>query len=160
MAFIDVDSENPVKHSNFYNVTRAVGKGGYNEKEDVMVVQFFLQRVYLHADMKARKPKGEMKVDGKCGPITCNWILKFQLDMRDIGRDCYPDGLVDKAGNENNADNWNTSISRTHYTIRMLNNGVRVFEPALYKTLPYNPEVPPELRVAFLRMHAEGPAVN
>jgi hypothetical protein len=154
MAFVDEDSEDPSGNARFYNVTKAVGYGCPNEKEDTMMVQFFLKRIYTTEMMKANKPKGNMTVDGKIGPITRNWILKFQLDMRDMGNPCYADGIMDKAGNENNADNFVSSISRTKYTIRLLNNGLRKLDSNLYKTLPTNPEVPAELRAAFAQMNA------
>lgn len=157
MAFVDEDSEDPNGNARFYNVTKAVGYGCPNDKEDAMMVQFFLKRLYQTKEMKASAPKGEMKVDGKVGPITRNWILKFQLDMRNGGYDCYADGVMDKAGNENNADNYVSSLSRTKYTIRLLNNGLRKLDATLYKTLPTNPEVPAELRAAFAQMNAELP---
>ena len=157
MAFIDEDSEDPTVNARFYNVTKAVGYGCPNDKEDAMMVQFFLKRIYQTAIMKAKTPKGEMTVDGKVGPITRNWILKFQLDMRNGGYGCTVDGVMDKAGNPANGDNFVASISRTMYTIRLLNNGLRKLDSALYKTLPTNPEVPAELRVAFIQMNAATP---
>lgn len=157
MAFIDEDSEDPAGNARFYNVTKAVGYGCPNEKEDAMMVQFFLKRIYQTKEMKALTPKGAMTVDGKVGPITRNWILKFQLDMRNGGYACYADGVMDKAGNETNADNFVASLSRTKYTIRLLNNGLRKLDSEMYKTLPVNPEVPPELRAAFVQMNAAMP---
>lgn len=157
MAFIDIDLEDPVDSHPFYNVTFAVGKGCPNYKEDVLLVQFFLQRIYKNNMMKAQTPKGAMKVDGKCGPITSNWILKFQIDMMNGGLECYPDGIVNKAGN--NKSNWISSISKTKYTIRLLNNGLRKLEPELYKSLAVHPEVPPELRSMFAQMQSQSAAV-
>ena len=160
MAFVDEDSEDPTGNARFYNVTKAVGYGCPNEKEDAMMVQFFLKRIYTTEIMKPYTPKGNMTVDGKVGPITRNWILKFQLDMKNIGNDCFPDGIMDKAGNSNNADNHTSAISRTRYTIRLLNNGLRKLDSAMYKTLPTNPEVPAELRAAFMQMNAAFPLNN
>jgi len=46
MAFIDIDTTDPVTNASFYNVDEPVGFGGKNMVEDVKVVQFFLKRVY------------------------------------------------------------------------------------------------------------------
>ena len=157
MAFVDEDSENATVNARFYNVTKAVGYGCPNEKEDAMMVQFFLKRIYMHKEMKPLAPKGNMTVDGKVGPVTRNWILKFQLDMRNGGHACLADGVMDKAGNPENGDNYVASMSHTKYAIRLLNNGLRQLDSVLYKTLPVNPEVPAELRAAFVQMNAATP---
>ena len=157
MAFIDTDIEDPVDNAPFYNVNYAVGKNCPNYREDVLLVQFFLKRIYMNEFMKAQTPKGQMKVDGNCGPITCNWILKFQIDMMNGGLKCYPDGVVNKAGN--NKSNWESSISKTNYTIRLINNGLRKLEPELYKSLAVHPDVPHELRWMFTQMQSQSTAV-
>jgi len=155
MAFIDEDSADSVAYADFYNVSYAVGMGCPNWDEDVMMVQFFLQKIYEHEDMKKHTPQGSMTIDGKCGPITRNWILKFQLDVRTQGYDALPDGIVNKAGNAKS--NEYTSISNTQYIIRAMNNFLRIKRKPLYSTLPVNGEVPPPLRLAFLQMNAEKP---
>lgn len=157
MAFIDEDSEDPTGNARFYNVTRAVGYGCPNDREDAMMVQFFLKRIYQTKEMKPMTPQGAMTVDGKIGPVTRNWILKFQLDMRNGGYACYADGVINKAGNPENADNYVSSLSRTKYTIRLLNNGLRKLDSKVYETLPTNPEVPAELRAAFSQMNTATP---
>lgn len=158
MAFIDLDSDDPVGNASFYNVTEAVGMGCKNMAEDVKVVQFFLKRVYTTSEYKPMKPYGEMKPDGLCGPITRSWITKFQLDVRKRGSNCLVDGIVNKAGNVES--NWESSISHTHYTIRYLNNLMRKLDTALYKTLTTHPEVPADLKLIFLQIQAEGPPMN
>ncbi len=155
MAFIDEDSEDSEKNADFYNVNQAVGLGCPNWSEDVMLVQFFLQRIYMDNEWKPRTPKGTMKVDGLCGPVTRNWITKFQIDARNDGSNIRVDGIVDKAGNA--ASNQTSSISNTLYSIRSMNNFLRQTQRPLYSTLPFNQEVPPLLRLAFLQMHAEKP---
>jgi len=158
MAFIDQDSDDPVEHASFYNVFEAVGLGCPNYTEDVKVVQFFLKRVYTTEEFKPAKPFGEMITDGLCGPTTRRWITKFQFDMQKRGRKCLGDGIVNRAGNAQS--NWEASISHTNYTIRHLNNMLRKHDTAVYKTLTTNQEVPPDLRVIFLQIHAEGPPMN
>ncbi len=154
MAFIDLDSDDPAGNASFYNVNSAVGYGGSNMVEDVKVVQFFLKRVYALEGMK--KPWGEMSVDGKVGPITRAWIMKAQMDSKNA----LVDGIVDKAGNESNPSNWESSISHTKYVIRMLNNTLRKRDTAVYKTLSSNPVVPPDMRMIFQQINAAGPPMN
>lgn len=153
MAYIDEDSEDSEKNADFYNVSKAVGMGCPNWSEDVMMVQFFLQQIYLDADWKSHSPKGAMRVDGVCGPITRNWIAKFQIDARNSGSNIHVDGIVNNASNLEN--NQQASITKTTYTIRAMNNFLRKGNKPLYSTLPVNPVVPPLLRLAFLQMHAE-----
>ncbi len=159
MAFISEDSANTATETNptFYNVSAAVGSGCNNMTEDVKVVQFFLTRVYATDTFKNLKPKGSMTVDGKVGPITRNWILKFQLDMRNRGNAVLADGIVNKAGNENNPDNFTGSISHTNYTVRYMNNVLRKLDTTVYKTLSTNPVVPPDVRMIFTQINAQGP---
>lgn len=156
MAFIDLDSDDPVGNASFYNVNGAVGYGGKNLVEDVKVVQFFLKRLYSLEDMKQHKPWGEMVVDGKVGPITRAWIMRTQQ----LSKGVMVDGVVDKAGNEQNPSNWESSISHTKYVIRMINNHLRKRDTAVYKTLPTNPVVPSDMQTIFQQIHAQGPPMN
>ena len=70
------------------------------------------------------------------------------------------DGIVDKAGNAENASNREGSISHTDYHIRMLNNVLRKADTAVYKTLATNPVVPPDVRLIFQAINASGPPMN
>jgi hypothetical protein len=156
MAFIDLDSDDPVGNASFYNVFAAVGYGCPNMEEDVKVVQFFLKRLYGIENMKKNKPWGEMTIDGKVGPITRAWIMRTQM----ISQNVLVEGIVDKAGNENNPSNWETSISHTKYVIRMLNNHLRKHDTAVYKTLSTNPIVPADMRLIFQQIQAQGPPMQ
>lgn len=158
MAFIDTDTEDPENSATFYNLTRAVGKNCPNLKEDVMVVQFFLNRFYLKDKIGTQKSRKPLSVDGQCGPMTQSRIVQFQHDANVAGVSILVDGVINKAGNANS--NWESSISHTKYAIRLLNNSLRRTDTYVYKSLPYNQEVPGELRMAFLQMHAEGPAMH
>ncbi|MBX7169376.1 MAG: hypothetical protein K1X72_00365 [Pyrinomonadaceae bacterium] len=159
MAFIDIDknSDDPTSIT-FYNVNDSVGAGGKNNTEDVKVVQFFLQRAYLTSSFKNNKTWGDMIPDGKCGPITNSWIRKFQMDCHKLGANPLIDGLVDKANNPNN--NRIGSLSHTDYTIRLLNNVLRHDDKDVYKNLTTHPKVPADLKLIFLQIQAEGPAMN
>ena len=159
MAFVDLDHDDPVKFSSFYNVFGAVGFGGMNLVEDVKVIQFFLKRIFT-AVIPDAKPWGEMTVDGKVGPITRAWITKFQIEARKSNANVLIDGLIDKAGNANNASNWETSISRTKYSIRVLNTNLLVKDSEVYKNLETHPSVPQDVRNIFMQIHAVGPPMH
>lgn len=160
MSFIDVDSENPDSSPTFYNVNTAVGVGCPNMVEDVKVVQFFLKRLFSIPTFTKDKPFGTMTVDGKVGPITHSWIIKSQMICRRDGVNVMVDGIVDKAGSAANASNRVSTISRTDYHIRMLNNVLRKLDTTVYKTLDTNPVVPPDVRLIFAAINAAGPPMN
>ena len=159
MAFIDTDSNKP-EVPTFYNLNAAVGYGCPNMTEDVKVVQFFLQRFFSIPMFTREKPSGTMTVDGRVGAITRTWIRSFQVVCRKNRQNVSVDGIIDKAGNGNNPNNLTSSISHTEYTIRALNAVLRHEDTAVYKTLSTNPVVPPDVRMIFMQMSAEGPSMN
>jgi hypothetical protein len=134
MGFIDNsnDPDLPV----FYNVVHAVGRQCPNVRDDVKLVQYLLIAFYdkalSHSSVYTR-PKGEMKVDGVCGPVTLNWILKFQLDVNTR----YPgtvaaDGRTDRVRNKD----LKGSISGTVYTLAVLNKFTQKVNAEAYVRLP------------------------
>lgn len=134
MGFID--TSNDPKLPVFYNVSHAVGKGCPNMRDDVKLVQYLLIKFYdkaLASSNVYTKPKGDLKVDGDCGPITLNWILKFQLDVnkRHPGT-VYADNRVDRALNKN----LTGSISNTIYTIGVLNRFTLMVNPDAFYSTP------------------------
>ena len=161
MAFIDQDMDDPVKISSFYNVEAAVGYGGKNLVEDVKVIQFFLQRVFMGIkENKNLKPWGTMVVDGKCGPITRAWITHYQSELRLHDYNCLVDGKIDRAGNATNTSNWESSYSHTNYTIRLLNRTLRKYDSEVYKNLTTHPMVPADVKLIFLKIQAQGPPMH
>jgi hypothetical protein len=153
MAYID-RSRDGTKSLTFYNLHRAVGTGCPNLEQDVKVVQFFLLRIYSKPRYQKSKPWGEMVIDGKCGPITRAWIIKFQLDCRSHGINAMVDGIVENAGNLEG--NYKSSISQTWYAIRILNNMMAVNDQAVYESLTTHPEVPTDMKLVFLEIQARG----
>lgn len=143
MGFIDTapGTRLPV----FYNVVHAVGKQCPNMPDDVKLVQYLLKILYQKLP-PYKKPNGEMKVDGICGPITMNWILKFQLDVSaDNPGIIAVDNRVDRIRNKN----FVGSINKTQYTLGILNHNAKKLNSegwaATYYSVPLqNPEsVPP-----------------
>src|SRR5690348_1862960 len=93
MPFIDTcDSETM---PTFYNVVNAVGKNCPNRNDDVKLVQYLLQIFYSQSGFPP--PKGMMRVDGIRGPVTKNWITRFQLDVKSYGNSVSIDGRMDRA---------------------------------------------------------------
>jgi len=125
MAFFDSTS-NPDLPT-FFNVTTAVGKGAPNAQDDVALVQYYLLKIYALPGWT--RPHGNMTLDGVCGPITSNWILKFQLDVRSNRRtNVLPDGRVDRMLHHPGRT-VSSSISGTLYTICDLNRLFQMFYP-------------------------------
>jgi hypothetical protein len=59
----------------------AVGRGGANRREDVLLVQYFLNAIWGKAKDKAGKVFAggtPPKIDGICGPITIGAIETYQ----------------------------------------------------------------------------------
>ncbi|HVV93373.1 MAG TPA: hypothetical protein VHD15_08145 [Hyphomicrobiales bacterium] len=73
----------------------AVGRGGVNRREDVLLVQYFLNAMWGKLRDKAGKTFGSgaaPKVDGVCGPITVGAIETFQKWYYE---GAFADGRVD-----------------------------------------------------------------
>ena len=162
MAFIDTIVGHP-EWPSFYNVNSAVGFGCPNLEEDVKVIQFFLQRFFTVPSLSPYKPSGTLAVDGKVGPVTRAWIIKAQKTARLGQQNVLVDGIIDKAGHAgvtNNGKDELSSISHTPYTIHKINAILRHADTAVYKTLSTNPVVPPDVRMIFMQINAQGPAMN
>lgn len=143
MGFIDSSPE--AETSVFYNVVHAVGKNCPNMPDDVKLVQYLL-KIYYDAVSSDFRPTGNMTVDGVCGPVTRNWILKFQLDCSyEYPGEILVDGRVDRIRNQS----LKGSISKTIYTLSFLNSSAANYNPggwaATYYLVPLqNPSsVPP-----------------
>jgi hypothetical protein len=146
MAFVDYSlnfpPEDKVDYPWIYNVSYGIGYVGVNSRDDVMLVQYLLKKIWERVK-GAMPPAGNMVVDGWMGPTTDRWIRDYQS-----GRVFDPpqpslmvhDGIVDRAmGGED------TPIQHRTWTIIMLNVGFKKKYPELYYTLPAAPDLPPLL---------------
>jgi len=106
-----------------YNVEQAVGKGGANASGDVKLIQYLLRHIY------GQQAAG-LAVDGYIGPITISWIDRFQKDALAKGANILADGRIDRAMAQV------SSISKTTYTILVMNAELRRNNPAAYQSLP------------------------
>ena len=118
-----------------------------NKRDDVMLVQYLLKRVYQQGNncspqLSQTTGAAELKVDGYYGPKTARAIEQFQLEMRRNGRSIATDGCVDPEL----GDSATSSISKTGYTISWLNKYFWVLYPMLAPDITIDPECPPELK--------------
>jgi len=129
MPFIDTcDSELTPE---FYNVVRAVGKDCPNKHDDVKLVQVLLQMFYTGSGLTM--PKGQMVADGICGPITRNWILKFQLDMRARAINLLTDQRIDRVRNHQAT----SLISHSKYGLVALNEAAATIDPSRWSNISF-----------------------
>jgi hypothetical protein len=127
MPFIDTCDSDVTPE--FYNLIHAVGKDCPNKHDDVKAVQLMLQMFYQGAGLTA--PKGQMVPDGICGPITKNWILKFQLDMRAGAVMVAADQRIDRVRNHQSVG----AITHTKYGLLALNEGAATVNPGSWSNL-------------------------
>lgn len=130
MGFIDTSTV--AQPSVFYNVVHAVGKNCPNMRDDVQLVQYLLKILYDKFPPNCR-PKGNMTVDGLCGPVTRSWILKFQMHFNaDNPGMIMVDGRVDRIRNKD----FVGSISKTQYTLAVLNKNAAKLNPEGWTATP------------------------
>lgn len=130
---------NPNSHTVVYS------KPQPNKRDDVMLVQYFLKRIYQECDrvMPPLPDTGgasKLKVDGLHGPKTQKAIETFQLELRRRGTNIATDGCVDSEKGEV------SSISKTQYTITWLNKYFGSLHPDLIINVSADPECPAELK--------------
>lgn len=149
-------------YPHMYNVNKTVGNrkemtsgGGIttmtttfspNEKDDVMLVQYLLKKVYQRSHQtEGRLSPGisdpaELKIDGQLGPLTQGAIEHFQIQLRRAGASIATDGSVDPE------TGLTSTISQTGYTITWLNKYLWTLYPFLAPDIASDRECPPELQ--------------
>ena len=135
----------------FHNVNFSVGNQSVNRRDDVMLVQWLLHRIYKD---RGKQPVGgkPMMIDGWIGPQTVNWIKDFQRRMRENGEPCYLDGRVDAARYQT------STVTKTVYTIILMNTYLLRKNPKAHADPASDPDCPIELRNALATgTDAEGP---
>ena len=110
--------ENPVAKV-LYTVDHAVGRGGANRRDDVLLVQFFLKVI---SESKAiYKPAGQPPItcDGQWGKISQAYLNEFILVNSGVnpGQPLTADGRVDPVV----GGKFTGAISGNMYTILALN---------------------------------------
>jgi hypothetical protein len=121
-----------------------------NHRDDVLLVQFLLKKVWQeHLDQTVTKlgpppEPGSIAVDGWYGAITGRWISRFQAAMAQSGHNIAQDGRVDRA------QGLSASISHTYYTICWLNLILREVDPDAFGSPTVENGWPPELIAAVM----------
>lgn len=100
-----------------------MGKGGVNATGDVKSVQYMLRHIY-------GQPAAGLAVDGYIGAITMSWIDRFQKDAKAKGFDVLADTRIDRAMAQV------SSVSKTTYTILIVNGELKRCNPMAYQNLP------------------------
>ena len=111
------------RHGIIFNLEQSVGSGGTNAREDVRLVQELLRITY------GKRAEG-MIADGWIGPTTTGWIKRFQEDAAAAGNRVLIDGRVDRALGAA------SSVSKTVYTIMLLNLWAYRVAPQKYNSVP------------------------
>jgi hypothetical protein len=106
-----------------YNVEQAVGANAPNASSDVRMVQYMLRHIFGNA-------AAGLAVDGWIGPVTISWIQKFQNAMKAQGHNVLADGRVDRAFGKV------SSVSKTIYTILLMNQELKKKNPSAWSALP------------------------
>lgn len=124
---------------------------GANRRDDVMLVQYLLKRVYqqghnVQPPLNQTNGTSQLKIDGFYGPKTQQAITNFQFEMRRNGRSIATDGCVDPE----RGDSATSSISKTGYTISWLNKYLWVLYPQFAQDIRADPECPLELKLALI----------
>ena len=134
-----------------YNVSKPVGPKQPNREEDVLLVQFCLQKLFDNPD--AFNPpfppppnRKRIETDGKCGPLTQAGILHFQNVIKSRHASIRPDGVVNRANDRTVV----SPISHTVFTIVFLNKALKgVIGDDLFGRLESDPEVPFKLALSL-----------
>lgn len=118
-----------------------------NKRDDVMLVQYLLKRVYQRGQncqpqLSQSSGAAQLKIDGLYGPATARAVEQFQMEMRRNGHNIATDGCVDPELGESAT----SSISKTGYTISWLNKYFWVLYPYLAPDISTDPECPAELK--------------
>jgi hypothetical protein len=120
----------------FWNIDSAVGKSGPNFKQDVMLVQFFLKKIF--ADPTLFVDADSLELDGLFGPKTQSFILKFQQLVLRAGQSIVADGQVNRC----RGGDFVSKTSGKTYTIIWLNSSYQKRNPSSFPDLRGDGDLP------------------
>ncbi len=132
-----------------YTVDQAVGAGGGNRRDDVLLVQLFLRVQTEPGGSEAPyQPPGRrpLAIDGVCGDDTLAYIRFYQEEARRrFPQAAAPDGRVDPM----RSGTIFASITHKEYMIASLNVGYREKRGDMYLDIGKDPLFPAGLRKSF-----------
>jgi len=146
MESIEVKSK---KLTWYYNVSYAVGVGGINRSDDVMLVQYLLKKVFENAKYGPAKPTSNMNVDGFYGPITASYIRAYQRRDQTVNPSAsvVMDGRIDKAVS---SDGLSGDISDRVYCIAALNLSLQQDHPSIFADPSTATDMPGALKMRMI----------
>jgi len=107
----------------FYNLDKPVGRGKSNIRDDVGLVQFFLNNIRKNPQLllgSFKAPASQLKVTGVFDNATHDWIIAFQTAVKGAFQpNMLIDGIVDPARGYTSQQ---TTITHSLYCIALLNN--------------------------------------
>ncbi|MBL8178638.1 MAG: hypothetical protein JNK48_28450 [Bryobacterales bacterium] len=107
----------------FYNLDKPVGKGKSNVRDDVGLVQFFLNNIRKNPQLmlgNMKTPSSQLRVTGIFDNPTHDWIVAFQTAVKaGFQPGLLVDGIIDPA---RGYTSQKTSITHSTYCIVLLNN--------------------------------------
>jgi hypothetical protein len=138
-----------------YTVHRDVGIGRPNERQDVLLAQVLLRRIYPSGGA----PLGpKLTVDGVFGPATHYWILYALVESIDR----FGAGLKWLSSPQFGSERGNIWAPEMNQVAQFadagmmgyLNQRFREVEPHAFERLEQDPQVPPELQRALIRPYS------
>jgi hypothetical protein len=132
-----------IKYVPFYNIEKSVGKGGVNNSEDVLLVQYFLSQIGKMPPHPLPPPGIPLTVNGVVTPLLYDWIDWFQKCVKKIGKPIVTDGKIDPA------KVYGGSIRGGNGTIVHLNATYRNRFRMPHNALETAPGFPPALGAKF-----------
>lgn len=110
----------------FYNISHAVGKGGLNYGDDVWLVQYLLTEIANHPTGGGQSaPKQRLQLNGVYSPLMDDWILWFQRQLCEHGRNVRLDGRIDPLPSIGNQGFCRTNLQSSNWCITHLNSTFR-----------------------------------
>lgn len=107
----------------FYNLDQPVGRNKSNLRDDVTLVQFFLNNIRKNPNLllgNLKPPASQLRVSGTFDTATHDWIIAFQTAVKaGFQPNMLIDGIVDPARGYNSQK---TTITHSAYCIALLNN--------------------------------------
>ena len=146
----------PSKYVPFYNVTQAVGRGGTNSTNDVMLIQFFLSEIARVPPHPIPPPVTPLPVNGDPNPLHLleEWIMWFQSSVRRVGKPITVDGRVDPARTFDDYPLVNNPNTRAFFldsgTMVNINFTYRRRFTQAHNALEQAPNFPGQLRALFV----------